>query len=208
VIRMSTEMTTGGKDALVRILPSCGGTMSTMWHLARMIRDSKSMNLREILGGLLDHPDSAALGELVETCEKVNDLIDMEGVITHFASYEHLSKFDTVTTVVAAELPEEEQTIAHTLLPLTLIHGGYSYENDDVYLPISGLVQIGPSNGTPYAHLASVIWLEDGGLSARIMSEQAGNGVVERARKLSGLDYGKAPRLTKATIAAKEALKM
>jgi len=203
---MSTKMTAGGKDALVRILPGCGGTLGVMWLLAQRIRDSGSMDLREILGSELDHPDNAALIELLSTCEKVNGLIDIDGVITHFASYKHLHKFDEVQTTVAAELPREVQAVAHTLLPLTLLAGQYAYENGDVSMPISGLTQFGPTKGTPYAHLASLIWLEDGGLSAKILERQAVGGVLDRAAQVEELDYHQAPKLMAATAKANEML--
>jgi hypothetical protein len=202
------KFTEDGKDALVRILPSCGGTMATMWYLAKLIRDSDSMDLAEILGETLYHPDSKALLEVVETCEKVHGVIDLEGVITHFSSADHLHKFDRVPTVVAAELPEFQRAVAHTLLPLTLVAGKYCYECGDASLPVSGLVQLGPTVGTPYAHLASLIWIRDGGLSAKVLDEQAKSGVAARACELEGLDYGEAPLLREATEAAKKVLGM
>ncbi len=203
---MVWEMTKEGKDAIVRILPSCGGTLASMWYLAKLIKESEELNLHTILGELLDHQDSAALHELAVSCEATNGVIDLEGVIRHFASYQHLSKFDKVRTVVAAELPRRAQAVAHTLLPLTLVGGEYRYENGDASVPISGLVQIGPTKGSPYAHLASLIWIEDGGISAAILDRQAHDGVVGRAKLLEGVDYTQAPRLRDATVAAVEAL--
>lgn len=204
---MILEMTAKGKDALVRILPGCGGTMGTMWHLAQMIQDSESMNLEEILGKSLYHPDSLALLELSETCQRLNaNKIDLESVITHFSSYNHLHKFDTVTTIVAAELPVKDRPIAHTLLPLTLVNGNYYYANGNISIPIKGLIQFGPTKGTPYAHLASLIWLEDNGFSEQVLAEQAQNGVLTRAKEVLSLDYHETPRLRRATREAKEKL--
>ncbi len=196
-----------GKEALVRLLPSCGGTMAGMWYLAKLIRDSDSMDIVETLGEeTLNHPDSAALLELMATCEQVNGKLDLEGILTHFGSHDHLHKFDRVGTAVAAELPEELRPVAHTLLPLTLVGGKYFYENGDATVEFRGLVQLGPSLGAPYAHLASLIWIEDGGLSATILDRQLHDGVAGRAVHIQVIDYAQAPLLTKATVAAKEAL--
>jgi hypothetical protein len=194
------------KQTLVRLLPSCGGMMAGMWYLAKMIRDSESMDIEEILGDLLEHPDSSALRELMQTCQAVNGIIDTEGIIAHFASYEHLHKFDSVPTVVAAEFPEEVRQVAHTLLPLTLVGGRYYYDNGQAHFEIKGLTQFGPTGGSPYAHLASLIWIKDGGLASRILSEQEKSGVVRRASQISVLDYSLAPRLSHATAEAKKAL--
>lgn len=202
---MSLKMTEGSRDALVRFLPTCGGTMGTMWHLARMIRDAKSYDLEEVLGELLNHSDSSALLELRDNCSK-EGIVDFEDVISHFASYEHLSKFDTVQTAVGAELAPELRQVAHTLLPLTLVDGQYLYDNGRANVVFKNLVQIGPTKGTPYCHLASLIWFEDGGLSATILDRQLHNGVAERAATIAEIDYDEAPILSRSTKEAKDAL--
>ncbi len=196
-----------GKKLLIHFLPSCGGTMSSMWLAAKRIQGSESTDLVEVLGEeWFTYPGSEALTELTSSCEQIHGTLDLEGIVTHFASYKHLHKFDSVPTDAGRELPLDQRTVAHTLLPLTLVGGKYFYENGEANIELRGLVQLGPTLGTPYAHLASLIWIEDSGLSAKILDYQAKDGVAERAAKLSVIDYTKAPLLVAATEAAKQAL--
>lgn len=195
------------RDLLVRFLPTCGGIKTSMWLAAKKIQGSEVSDLVEVLGReWFEYPDTVALTEMMDTCAGIHGILDLEGVVRHFASYEHMHKFDEVKTDAASELPENQRQVAHTLLPLTLVAGKYFYECGEASVEIRGLIQLGATLGTPYTHLAGLIWIEDGGLSATILDEQSRNGVADRAVKLSLIDYSQAPELVAATKAAKEVL--
>lgn len=201
---MSLEMTVAFRDAIVRLLVSCGGTTGAMQNIAARIQRSESNNLGEILGGLLDVP--GPMQEIVATCEATNEALDLEGLIRHFASPDHLRKMTRLKATVAAELSKEQIPFAHTLLPLSIVGGKYYYDCGDTFVELTGLVQIGLVRGTPYAHLAGLIWLSDEGLHTQILTEQAENGVAASGKKFTKISYYDAPTLREGTIAGAEAL--
>jgi hypothetical protein len=195
---MNLEMTPGFEEAIVPLLSSCGGTSGPMQNIARRIQRSKSTDLGEILGGLVDAP--GPMREIIATCESTNGVLDLEGLIRHFASIDHTDKMTGLELTVARELTQDVIPIAHTLLPLTVLDGRYYYDCGDAYIEIDGLVQIGPTVGSPYAHLAGLICLRDGGLHTQILSEQAEGPVSTRAQVITRISYHDAPRLQRSTL--------
>lgn len=201
---MDMTMTPGFKAALPLILTSCGGTRGSMLNVAMRVSGSKSDDLYEILGKLLEAP--GPMRELVETCAKTNGALDLEGLIRHFAGFEHTQKMTGLKATVANELPKPHVPLAHTLLPLVMVDGRWFYDCGEAYVEIVGLTQIGPTGGSPYAHLAGLIWLQDGGQSAQILAEQAENGVAAAAAGIKRISYHDAPILREGTIAGVEVL--
>jgi len=218
---MSMEMTNGGKVALVRVLPTCGGTQNLpMLKAAELLYSSESEDFYEALGPLgvalratseqVQSPgqELRPLEEIIDTARKTTGKVDLESVIRHFSGTEHTLKFDNVPTIVARELPEELRAFAHTLLPLTMVDGRYYYDNGPANVEIKGLVTIGPCQGTPYAHLAGVVCFEDDGLSVNVLAEQLVSGLVTRVKNVTVLDYSQAPKLQQSTREAKQTLGM
>lgn len=201
---MNLEMTPAFRDAIVRLLCSCGGTIGAMQNIAVKIKESESKDLGEILGNLLNVP--GPMQEIVETCRETNGMLDLEGLIRHFASVEHTRKMTGLKFTVARELPKEQIPFAHTLLPLTVLDGKYFYDCGEAFVELEDLVQIGPTNGSPYAHLAGLIWLPDNGLHAQILTEQVTSGVAAVGRDIKKLSYHTAPKLREGTIAGVQQL--
>jgi hypothetical protein len=186
------------KDLLCRLLISCGGTRGAMQAIAARLKASDSLDLTEILGKLVIV--SEPIREIMATCQSVNGAIDTEGLVRHFSSVSHLHKMSDLSVTVASELPKEQIAVAHTLLPLTLVEGNYCYDNGEAHVRIDGLVQIGPSKGQPYAHLAGIIWIEGDNLWSEISMKQQDDGVAARASELVNIDYSCAPKLRLATL--------
>lgn len=201
---MSLEMTPSFQEATSRLLTSCGGTTGPMQNIAVRIKRSTSHNLGEILGGLLDVP--GPMQEIVQACQDTNGELDLEGLIRHFSSYEHNRKMSGLKTTAAMELPKVQIPFAHTLLPITILDGKYYYDCGETFVELVGLVQIGPSEGSPYAHLAGLVWFEDEGLHAQILAEQAENGVATSGRSFDRISYHDTPVLREGTIAGEETL--
>lgn len=201
---MNLEMDTGFRAGALPLLASCGGTGSPMLNIAIHIKRSDSMDLREIVRGLVDAP--GPIREIIETCQKTNGALDLEGLIRHFASFEHTTKMSNLRVTVARELPTVQIAFAHTLLPLTIVDGKYYYDCGDAFVELEGLVLVGEAVGSPYAHLASLIWLEDAGLHAEILDEQSKNGVSASAAGLTKISYFDTPKLRGDTIAGTELL--
>ncbi len=214
---MNLEITKGGRYGLVHLLPTCGGTDNiVMVKAAEYLKCNTSEDFVDALGPFgrcltekeaeLPVRELRPIEEIAETAKQTTGKVDLASVILHFSGAEHFRKFQTVPTIVGREIPEELRAFAHTLLPLTVVGGRYYYDNGVANVEIRGLVQFGPSNGSPYAHLAGLVWLPDGGLSARVLAAQAACGIPENVVGVTLLDYNKTPRLQKATVAAKEAL--
>lgn len=201
---MDLTMTTVAKDALVRLLSSCGGTTGAMQNIAERVYRSESSDLGEILGGLVVAP--GPIREIIETCQSTNGVLDLEGLIRHFASFEHTTKMTGLRLTVARELPATQIPLAHTLLPLSILGGKYYYDCGKAHVELMGLVQIGPAKGSPYAHLAGLIWLPDEGLGSQILEEQRTSGVSAAARGIDRISYFDAPKLRAGTISGASAL--
>jgi|GEM_PF-4248691 len=187
------------KDALVRLLCSCGGTTGAMQNLARLVQRSGSNDLGEILGELVSVP--GPIQEITTTCEEVSGEISLTGLIRHFSSFRHTTKMTNLKVTVAHELPPEQIPLAHTLLPLTILDGKYYYDCGEAYVEIRGLVQIGPSVGSPYAHLAALLWFRDEGLHVQVLAEQARSGVAASAKGIGRISYFETPKLHAGTVA-------
>jgi len=196
---MDYGMDTGFGGGILPLLGSCGGTGSPMLNIAKHIKRSESKDLSVILRGLVDAP--GPIREIVETCEKTNGVLDLEGLIRHFASFDHTTKMSNLKVTVARELAPEQIPFAHTLLPLTILDGRYYYDCGETFVELLGLVQMGEAVGSPYAHLASLIWLADGGLHSEILAEQVSSGVAASGSGISEISYFKTPRLRNDTLA-------
>lgn len=192
------------KKALPQLLASCGGTIGSMLTIATKVSESAEMDLGVILGPLVSSP--GPIRELIETCEETNGTLDLEGLIRHFSNPAHLAKMSDLSVTVASELPGGQIPLAHTLLPLSILDGKHYYDCGETCVELVGLVQVGPSEGSPYAHLASLIWLPDNGLHSTILSEQGDNGVAEAGRGIERISYEEAPILRTATKAAAQQL--
>lgn len=195
---MDLSMTPAFREVFVSFLESCGGINGPMHGIAMRIKESDSKKLDEILGAYLDVP--GPINGVIETCGKTNGKLDVEGLVRHFSSAKHMQEMSNLKASVASELPKEVIPFAHTLLPLSVLKGRYYYDCGDTLVELDGLIQVGPTNGSPYAHLAALIWLPDNGLGVSILAEQGANGVAASGKKFDKISYHEAPRLRKATI--------
>lgn len=195
---MDLTMSKDFRENIPKLFVSCGGTVGSMLLLASLLQKGPSNDLGEILGAVLNV--EGPVSEIVETCRQTNGILDLEGLIRHFASFEHNQKMEQLKLNLAKELPSSQVALAHTLLPLTILDGKYYYDCGDTYVEMVGLVQIGSAVGSPYAHLAGLIWLPDGGLHADILAEQASNGVAASGKEIERISFYDAPKLREGTI--------
>lgn len=194
---MSLDVTEGGRKAAISLLASCGGRLSIVAQVALELNKVDASGAKEVFSRFAFIP---AISELLATCEEVNGVVDSEGVVRHFSSQQHLDKITSEGSTIAAELPRKIVPFAHTLLPVTIVGGKYLVELGDHVVELRGLITQGKSVGSLFAHLASLIWVEDDLIWSEISDEQERNRVGQASRAIELIDYEKAPVLRKATL--------
>ncbi len=201
---MNLEMNPNDKGLARELLASCGGAYGPMMKAVELLDRDKSDDFFEAFGVLATSLDG--LMDLAATARQTSGKIDQRSLLLHFSGTGHTGKFDTIETTIGAELPRQVQAFAHTLVPLSMVGGKYYYDNGDANVELRGLVPYGKQVGTPYAHLAALIWVEDGGMSAQILGNQLSAGLPNKMAGIDVIDYFQAPRLRHGTEKAKEAL--
>lgn len=191
---MNLDVNEGGGRTAAALFASCGGRMTMMSEVARRLVNSESA--KEVFATFCEIP---AVAELLRTCEKVNGVVDTEGVVRHFSSVNHFEKIEREGTSIASELPKEVRAFAHTLLPVTIVGGKYLVEHGDSITELKGLVPIGKPDGVPYAHLAALIWLPDDLIWTDVSDEQTRNQIGAAGANIEIIDYDNAPLLQSET---------
>lgn len=196
---------------LVSSLATCGGDAFMLFDVAEAIQKHGEGELWRVVPTNLSPMAKNSLAEL--EAEVINGEITPLSVLRRFGSPKHFQAMNEQAKKgmrsIADNIPADIRPIAHTLLPVTPIEGGWVYANGGRYVTLKGLVPLGPQEGNLVVHLAGVF---NSSCSRKeiekLLQEQEENDeMMAMADRVGTIDYS-GTNLQKVTIGAKEALNL